>query len=248
MAIYNCADFTKIFVAMSLLKSSVNYVATAINKKNRASKHGSKKKRQRTPLQKQLAAASAARGSRVVKRQNQRLSNEVQDLDDRNRGLQKELAANQPDLLIARATKLRESAKGHNREIQRLKYRQQQLQSNLAGKLAEKMELWFRKVQGAQKALDRVKQKYEESVAKVKEAEDELDEIPYQISFEQMELKNGKKEYDKLPATAKYNNSFDGNLAVHMQDLSLSDPVAPVAPGGVVQTGWMGDKAEKARV
>lgn len=242
MAIYNCADFTKIFVAMSLLKSSVNYVATAINKKNRASKHGSKKKRQRTPLQKQLAAA---RGSRVVKRQNQRLSNEVQDLDDRNRGLQKELAANQPDLLIARATKLRESAKGHNREIERLKYRQQQLQSDLAGKLAEKMELWFRKVQGAQKALDRVKQKYEESVAKVKKAEDELDEIPYQISFEQMELKNGKKEYDKLPATAKYNNSFDGNLAVHMQDLSLSDPVAP---GGVVQTGWMADKAEKVRV
>ena len=45
------------------------------------------------------------------------------------------------------------------------------------------------------------------------------------IEFLQDDLKLLEAEYNQFPAAATFNISFDGNLAAHMQYLSLSDPV-----------------------
>lgn len=208
---------------MSLLKSSVNYVATG---------RGSKKKRQRTPLQTRLAAAAAANAAQTARPQggadaardsrwaNRRAQNQERQIDR----LQQRLADNQEDLLIAKAAKLRKSGKKKRLKITALKYRVQQLQSEIP-QLVKNTGLAFTQLEEAQKALDRVKQTYDQSVAQMEKAEKEATDIPIHIEFLQDDLESLEAEYNQMQAAATLDDSFDGNLAAHMQYLSLSDPV-----------------------
>ena len=240
---------------MSLLKSSVNYVATG---------RGSKKKRQRTPLQTRLAAAAAANAARsqggaaaarsqggaaAARSQggaaaaarpqggadaardsrwaNRRAQNQERQLEEgraENIRLQQRLADNQEDLLIAEAAKLLKSGKKKRLKITALKYRVQQLQSEIP-QLVKNTGLAFTQLEEAQKALDRVKQTYDQSVAQMEKAKKEATDIPIHIEFLQDDLESLEAEYNQMQAAATLDNSFDGNLAAHMQYLSLSDPV-----------------------
>jgi len=245
---------------MSLLKSSVNYVPTGRAKGPRGVKPASNRKRRRTPLQTQLAAANAARtarsqggaaarsqggaaaarsqggaaarsqggaaarASRAVNKRARDQERHIGYLGDTNRRLQRELADTQEDLLIAKAAKLRESGKEKRLNITRLEYRGQQLQRE-GPQLSKNMKLAFSQLQEAQEAMDRVKKTYDQSVAKIEKAKKESDDITMNIEFLQDDLKLLEAEYNQFPAAATFNISFDGNLAAHMQYLSLSDPV-----------------------
>lgn len=226
---------------MSLLKSSVNYVPTAGKGKGpRGVKPASNRKRRRTPpLQTQLAAANAARtarsqggaaardsraDSRAVNKRLRDQERHIGYLGDSNRILQRELADTQKDLLIAKATKLRESGKEKRLNITKLEDRGQQLQRE-GPQLSKNMKLAFSQLQEAQEAVDRLKKTYDQSVAKIEKAKKDSHDITMDIEFLQDDLILLKAEYNQLPAEATFKNSFDGNLAAHMQYLSLSDPV-----------------------
>ena len=222
---------------MSLLKSSVNYVPTGKGKGKGKGKDT-------------VAARSRRAYVRRVRADNiQQLQKRVQREENKANRLQQQQEKDRRLVLIGQAALMRQDGKIQHKLIVALMKNQKRLQRNIAGPLRKDMDEAFQKMKQAEYALDRARKDYKQSVKMMKDTTSEVDALSDRLDVEQAKLGELKIKYDKMPTAAKPNKEvFDANLATRVLDLNLSDPVAPlapVAPGGVVQTGWMADKVEK---
>tara|TARA_Y100000992_G_C21221455_1_gene470665 strand:- start:92 stop:706 length:615 start_codon:yes stop_codon:yes gene_type:complete len=202
-------DFTKIFVVMSLLKSSVNYVPTTKGTTNGAAAARARR-----------ANVRRVRADNTQQRDRQRLAALQREMNRANR-LHQEREANRTATLIGNATLQRQQGQIQRKKIAAIKRKEAKLKRDIAGPLRESMERAFQKVTEAEEALDKAKQEHAESVETINDVKRELGGLAPQLTLEEAYLEDLKRNYDDMPAAARFGKAFEADLAARVLDLSL---------------------------